>query len=80
MKLKRMIALIIAFVLYCGPLLLPVHAAYNSEVDVDANIAYLISLDKDNTVIYDKNSEVRYDPAAVQGCFERILDSRGRNG
>ena len=73
MKLKRTITLIIAFVLCCGPLLLPVSAAYNSEVDVDANIAYLISLDKDNTVIYDKNSEVRYDPAAIVKIVTGII-------
>lgn len=73
MKLKRMIALIIAFILCCGAFLLPAGAAYNSEVDVDANIAYLISLDKDNTVIYDKNSEVRFDPAAIVKIVTGII-------
>ncbi|MBQ6119460.1 MAG: D-alanyl-D-alanine carboxypeptidase [Clostridia bacterium] len=53
--------------------MLPAHAAYNSEVDVDANIAYLISLDKDNTVIYDKNSSVRFSPAAIVKIVTGIL-------
>lgn len=71
--MKNAIVILLAFILCCGPLLLPAHAAYNSEVDVDANIAYLISLDKDNTVIYDKNSEVRYDPAAIVKIVTGII-------
>ena len=48
-------------------------ATFNAAVDVDANIAYLISLDKDNTVIYDKNSEVRFSPAAIVKIVTGIL-------
>ena len=48
-------------------------ATFNSALDVDANIAYLISLDKDNTVIYDKNSEVRFAPGALVKIVTGLL-------
>ncbi len=63
--MKKSFIFLCAFILLLASLCVPAQAAYNSEVDVDANIAYLISLDRDNTVIYDKNSDVRYSPAAI---------------
>ena len=71
--MKKSFIFLCAFILLASFLCLPAEAAYNSEVDVDANIAYLISLDKDNTVIYDKNSEVRYSPAAIVKVVTGIL-------
>ncbi len=63
--MKKLFIFLTAAILCVLSLLPPASAAYNSEVDVDANIAYLVSLDKDHTVIYDKNSETRYSPAAL---------------
>ena len=71
--MKKSFIFLYAFLMLFASLSVPGRAAYNSEVDVDANIAYLISLDKDNTVIYDKNSEVRYSPAAIVKVVTGVL-------
>lgn len=71
--MKKSFIFLCVLILLSVSLLLPAQAAYNSEVDVDANIAYLISLDKDNTVIYDKNSDVRYSPAAIVKVVTGLL-------
>ena len=68
--------LLVLLMILCVALLVtaaPAFAAYNSEVEVDADIAYMISLDKDNTVIYDKNSEKKFSPAAIAKIVTGIL-------
>lgn len=53
--------------------LLSVNAAYNSEIEIDADIAYLISCDADSTVIYDKNSDQKMSPGAIVKIVTAIL-------
>ncbi len=71
--MKKSFIFLCAFILLFVSMAPPAQAAYNSELDVDANIAYLISLDKDNTVIYDKNSDLRYSPAAIVKVVTGLL-------
>ena len=71
--MKKLFIFVIIFCVVLSGTVVPVFATYNSEVEVDANIAYLISLDKENTVIYDKNSEVRFTPAAIVKIVTGIL-------
>lgn len=63
--MKKLFIFLLALCLTVAGLTVPASAEFNSSLEVDANIAYLISLDKDNTIIYDKNSEARYAPAAL---------------
>ena len=42
----------------------PAAASYNDEIDLDAEIALLVSLDN-GTVIFDKNAEKRTAPASL---------------
>ena len=71
--MKKILIFLCIFSMFLCALAPAAQATFNSALDVDANIAYLISLDRDNTVIYDKNSEVRFAPAALVKIVTGIL-------
>lgn len=48
-------------------------AAFTGSVDVDAEIAYVISTDADSTVIYDKGSDIKCDPGELVKIVTAIL-------
>ena len=71
--MKKSFIFALALLFLSAPLCPAALAAYNSEVDLDANIAYMISLDGDETVIYDKNSSLRFQPGALVKIVTGIL-------
>ncbi len=61
------------FLLYfdnCYERCFPAAASYNDEIDLDAEIALLVSLDN-GTVIFDKNAEKRTAPASPNQNYNR---------
>ena len=50
----------------------PAAASYNDEIDLDAEIALLVSLDN-GTVIFDKNAEKRTAPASLTKITTAIV-------
>ena len=71
--MKKFLILLFAAALAALWLCCPVWAAYNAEISVEADIAYMVSLDRENTVIYDKNSNVRFSPAAIAKIVTGIV-------
>ena len=71
--MKKIFIFVFAVIFTLTAFAVPAWAAYNSEVTVDADIAYLVSLDRDNTIIYDKNSNQRFTPAAVAKIITGIV-------
>lgn len=71
--MKKFLILLFAVFLAAQGLRCPARAAYNAEIAVDADIAYMVSLDRDNTVIYDKNSNLRFSPAAIAKIITGIV-------
>ena len=49
------------------------NAAFTSAVEVESKVAYLVSLDDDGTVIYDKNSTLKAEPASLTKIVTAIL-------
>ena len=71
--MKKVYIFLFSVFLAAQAFFLPASAAYNSELAVEAEIAYMVSLDRENTVIYDKNSNVRFSPAAVTKIVTGIV-------
>lgn len=71
--MKKFFILLISVSIFICSLSVPVFASFTSAVDIDAEIAYLISLDDDGTVIYDKNSTVKASPASLTKIVTAIL-------
>ena len=70
---KKLIILLFAVFLAAQSMCCTALAAYNSEISVEADIAYMVSLDRENTVIYDKNANVRFSPAAITKIVTGIV-------
>ena len=71
--MKKLFIILLSAALLLPAAVLPARAAYNSELDLDAGIVYMLSLDKDCTVIYDKNSDKVFNPGAIVKIVTGIL-------
>lgn len=71
--LKKVLSLILCVLLvFSSALCVPSYASYNSELDTEADIALLFSLD-DGTVIFDKNADKVTAPASLTKITTAIL-------
>ncbi len=71
--MKKFIIFLISAIILISSFCFSANAAFTSAVDVDSNIAYLVSLDDDGTVIYDKNSTLKTEPASLTKIVTAIL-------
>lgn len=71
--MKKFTIFLLSFILIIISTFFSVFAAYNDEIPVETEIAYLLSLDQKNAVIYDKNSDVRTEPGAVVKIVTAII-------
>ena len=71
--MKKTLTLLFSFIfLFLSIGTLPASAAYNKEIDFDANIVYLESLDQ-GTVIFDKNANLRTAEASLTKITTAIV-------
>ena len=71
--MKKFIIFLISFIILISSFCFSANAAFTSAVEVDSKIAYLISLDDEGTVIYDKQSTVKAEPASLTKIVTAIL-------
>lgn len=71
--MRKLLFLLFSLIILTTALPLNAFAAYTSAFEVDSNIAYLISLDDESTVIYDKNSTQKTSPAALVKIVTGII-------
>lgn len=70
--MKKFIILILCLVLTVNTII-SAGAAFTSSLDVDSNIAYMISADSDATVIYNKSGDLRCDPGELTKIVTAII-------
>ncbi len=71
--MKKFIILLLSLIILINTLSVSVFAAFTDSLEIDAEIAYLVSADDENGIIYDKNSQVRCDPGALVKIVTAIL-------
>ena len=71
--MKKFIIFLISFIIMISSFGFSANAAFTSAIDVESKIAYLMSLDDDGTVIYDKNSTLKAEPASLTKIVTAIL-------
>ena len=73
MSMKKFIIFILSINIVFSSLLFQATAAFTSALEVEGNVAYVVSADKDQTVIYDKNSTLRCNPGELVKLVTAIL-------
>ena len=71
--MKKFIVLILSLIILFNITVFSASAAFTSSLELDANIAYLVSADDEAGIIYDKNSSVRCDPGSLVKIVTAIL-------
>ena len=71
--MKKSIILLLIISLLCCVFSFYSSAAYTDSFETDAPIAYVVSSDKDSTVIYDKGSATKSDPGEIVKIVTGIL-------
>ncbi len=71
--MKKFIIFMISSVILFSVFAFGVNAAFTSAIDIESNVAYLVSLDDDGTVIYDKNSTLKAEPASLTKIVTAVL-------
>ena len=71
--MKKLIVFLLSLIIIVNCTAGDAFAAFTSSLELDANIAYLVSADDDKSIIYDKNSEVRCDPGALAKIVTAII-------
>ena len=71
--MKKFIILLLSILILLNSSGLFAFAAFTDSLETDAEIAYLVSADDANGIIYDKNSQVRCDPGALVKVVTAIL-------
>ena len=73
MSMKKFIILLLSILILINSSGLIAFAAFTDSLETDAEIAYLVSADDENGIIYDKNSQLRCDPGALVKIVTAIL-------
>lgn len=73
MSMKKFIIFVLSINIVFSSLLFQATAAFTSALEVEGNVAYVVSSDKDQTVIYDKNSTLRCNPGELVKLVTAIL-------
>lgn len=73
MSMKKFIIFLLSINIVFSSLLFQATAAFTSALEVEGNVAYVVSADKDQTVIYDKNSTLRCNPGELVKLVTAIL-------
>lgn len=71
--MKKIIIFVVSFVILINLFSLSAFAVFTESVQVDANIAYVVSTDENGGVLYDKNSELRCNPGELVKLVTGIL-------
>ena len=71
--MKKFIIFLISFIILISSFVFSANAAFTTAVEIESPIAYLVSLDDDGTVIYDKNSTLKAEPASLTKIVTAIL-------
>ena len=71
--MKKFIIFVLSINIVFSSLLFQATAAFTSALEVEGNVAYVVSADKDQTVIYDKNSTLRCNPGELVKLVTAIL-------
>ena len=71
--MKKLIVFLLSFIILLNFSASNAFASFTNSLELDANIAYLVSVDDDKSIIYDKNSDVRCDPGALVKIVTGII-------
>ncbi|MBR3768561.1 MAG: D-alanyl-D-alanine carboxypeptidase [Clostridia bacterium] len=71
--MKKFIIFLFCFIIIVSQYLFIADAAFTSSIEVEGNIAYMVSADEDSTVIYDKGSQIKCDPGEIVKIVTGIL-------
>ena len=71
--MKKFIIFALSIILILQSVLISVNAAFTDSLELDANIAYLVSVDDSESIIYDKNSTARCNPGELVKIVTAIL-------
>lgn len=71
--MKKFIIFFLSVLILISSLSVSSFAAFTDSLEIDAEIAYLVSADDENGIIYDKNSELRCDPGALVKIVTAML-------
>ena len=71
--MKKFIIFVLSFTFIIQAFVFRGSAAFTDSLELDSNIAYLVSVDDSESIIYDKNSTIRCNPGELVKIVTAIL-------